>query len=67
VYALSFASFQEHNQDDPFINITTTENRYTLPYVVIFSLITSPLLTKDILLLFKSSKDTYKRGHRRTC
>jgi hypothetical protein len=66
IYTLSSVSFQKHNQDDPFIYIITTENKYTSPNAITFLLITLLLLIKDILLLFKSSKGTYKYSYKRT-
>jgi hypothetical protein len=67
VYRLPSANSQEHNQEDPFTHIATTENRYTSPDALTFPPITPPQSTEDTSLPFEwSERTTHKRGHRRT-
>jgi hypothetical protein len=69
VYVPPSAGFQEYIQDDPFMQISTTDNGYSSPNAVTFPLITPLQSTEDKSLPLELSEDIdgfHVRGHGRT-
>jgi hypothetical protein len=61
--------YQEYNQDDPVMQISTADNGYTSPDALTFPLTTPPQSSEDTSLPLESSKyidDCNMHGHRRT-
>jgi hypothetical protein len=57
VYALPYAIFLANDEDDPFMQVSTTNNEYTLPDGLTFPFITPLQSSKDTSLLLESSED----------
>jgi hypothetical protein len=69
VYALPYAIFPANDKDNPFIQVSPKNNRYTSLDSLIFPFITPLHLSKDTSLSLESSEDLNQsngRGYRRT-